>query len=106
MTDASNRPLPVQRQDPHPEWVRELAFVCWVQADRNAARALRLLEEQWPEEDAHGRVPTAFVSVSAGAAGLPCRPSFPSACLSRVSSPSPITSRSVTHFPQHENEDI
>src|SRR4051812_39966746 len=57
MTTATNRPLPVQLQDPHPAWVRELAFVCWVQADRNAARALRLLEDQWPEEDEDGRVP-------------------------------------------------
>jgi hypothetical protein len=57
MTDTSGRPLPVQLQDPHPAWVRELAFVCWVQADRNAARALRLMEEQWPEEDEDGRIP-------------------------------------------------
>lgn len=57
MTDASNRPLPVQLQEPHPAWVKELAFVCWVQADRNAARALRLMEEQWPEEDEDGRLP-------------------------------------------------
>jgi hypothetical protein len=50
------RPLPVQLQEAHPEWVRELAFVCWVQADRNAARARHLMEEHWPEAT-DGRVP-------------------------------------------------
>jgi hypothetical protein len=58
MTDVPNRPLPVQLQEAHPAWVKELAFVCWVEADRNAARALRLLEQQWPEEDEDGRRPS------------------------------------------------
>jgi hypothetical protein len=38
--------------------VRDLAFVCWQEADRNAARALRLLEQQWPEDDPDPRIPS------------------------------------------------
>src|SRR5215216_4689197 len=51
------RPLPVQLQEAHPEWVREQALVCWMQADRNAARALHLLEQQWPEDEPR-RIPS------------------------------------------------
>jgi hypothetical protein len=57
MTNASGRPLPVHLQEPHPRWVRDLAFVCWLEADRNAARAQRLMEDQWPEDDEDGRIP-------------------------------------------------
>jgi len=45
------RPLPVQLQQEHPEWVKELAFTCWLEADRNASRALALLTEHWPEKE-------------------------------------------------------
>ena len=65
MTDAPNRPLPVQLQEAHPEWVKELAFVCWLEADRNAARALDLLEQQWPEDEP--RRPVAYRTVAAWA---------------------------------------
>jgi hypothetical protein len=51
------RPLPVQLQVEHPPWVRELAFVCWVKADRNASQAVKLLEESWPEEEPPRPVP-------------------------------------------------
>jgi hypothetical protein len=65
MTDVSNRPLPVQLQEAHPEWVKELAFVCWLEADRNASRALDLLEQQWPEDEP--RRPVAYRTLAAWA---------------------------------------
>jgi hypothetical protein len=65
MTDAPNRPLPVQLQEAHPEWVKELAFVCWLEADRNASRALDLLEQQWPEDEP--RRPVAYRTLAAWA---------------------------------------
>jgi hypothetical protein len=57
MTAPPNRPLPVQLQVEHPEWVRELAFVCWLACDRNASRAVTLLEERWPEDEPRRPVP-------------------------------------------------
>jgi hypothetical protein len=30
----------------HPEWVEELAFVCWIESDRNIRRAMRLYTER------------------------------------------------------------
>jgi hypothetical protein len=65
MTEAPNRPLPVQLQEAHPDWVKELAFVCWLEADRNAARALDLLEQQWPEDEP--RRPVAYRTLAAWA---------------------------------------
>jgi hypothetical protein len=47
----------VQLQAEHPTWVRDLAFVCWVECDRNASRAVALLEERWPEGEPYRAVP-------------------------------------------------
>lgn len=54
-----NRQSPIAEATP--EWVEELCFVCWVEANRSVPKAMQLLESRWeglaPEGEPFRQVP-------------------------------------------------